>query len=73
MPTFRCLQLISESVEGRDVPALKEGAYDPSDQRHLISITTPGSTKLQVEDAVVESTEHWYRYIVDTLPMDTSR
>ena len=26
-----------------------------------------------VEDAVAESMEHWYRYIVDTLPMDTTR
>ncbi len=71
---IRNLQLVSEAAEGREVPPNVDGSrYDAAEERHLARITRSGNMREQVEDAIAESTAHWYEYIADSVPMETGR
>jgi hypothetical protein len=70
---IRCLQLISEAAEDRDVPQNVGGKYDAAEERHLARLTRMGSMKEQVEDAIQESMLHWHEYIMESVPMETAR
>ena len=64
---------MAATCEGRDLPSSESGLYDISEHRHLTSITTVGNIDMQIQDAITESIERCYRYVVDNLPMDTTR
>ncbi|TRY76437.1 hypothetical protein TCAL_00056 [Tigriopus californicus] len=70
---LKCLRLISNAVEGKDPPRNERKSLDTTDYRHYMNLITPGNMILKVTEAIGESFQHWYRYIVDALPIESSR
>ncbi len=58
-------------MEGRDLPTTADNSLD--DERHMVEIARVGNMKLKVMDAVTESFQHWYQFMVDSIQdMDES-
>lgn len=60
-------------MEGKDPPRNERKSLDAADYRHYMNLITPGNMILKVSEAIGESFQHWYRYIVDALPIESSR